>query len=153
MMLIVVCDWLQRALPMRVITVGKARSIGVQNIALEYTKKIQHYCRFEDVQVRSNPKNTRHGLPPTITTTAATIFPILDAVLFCWFIGDGVVLCIAKWMDSFIFITPSLIMLGFFSPKNHTFGAWLACQQGCECTDCKWRWICDALNICKRVGM
>jgi len=48
-----------RALPMRVITVGKARSIGVQNIALEYTKKIQHYCRFEDVQVRSNPKNTR----------------------------------------------------------------------------------------------
>jgi hypothetical protein len=42
-----------------VITVGKARSIGVQNIALEYTKKIQHYCRFEDVQVRSNPKNTR----------------------------------------------------------------------------------------------
>ncbi|CAK9861110.1 unnamed protein product [Sphagnum jensenii] len=48
-----------RALPMRVITVGKARSIGVQNIALEYTKKIQHYCQFEDVQVRSNPKNTR----------------------------------------------------------------------------------------------
>ncbi len=115
MMLIVVCDWLQRALPMRVITVGKTRSIGVQNITLEYTKKIQHYCRFEDVQVRSNPKNTRHGLPPTITTTAATIFPILDAVLFCWFIGDGVVLCIAKWMDSFIFITPSLIELGFFS--------------------------------------
>lgn len=72
-----------RALPMRVITVGKTRSIGVQNITLEYTKKIQHYCRFEDVQVRSNPKNTRHGLPPTITTTAATIFPILDAVLFC----------------------------------------------------------------------
>jgi len=61
---------------MRVITVGKARSIGVQNIALEYTKKIQHYCQFEDAQVRSNPKNTRHDSPPTITTTAGTIFPI-----------------------------------------------------------------------------
>ncbi|XP_059642287.1 putative RNA methyltransferase At5g10620 [Cornus florida] len=48
-----------RALPIRILTVGKNRSRGVQLIVDEYTEKLKHYCRVEDVQIRSNPKNAR----------------------------------------------------------------------------------------------
>ncbi|CAO2816598.1 unnamed protein product [Amaranthus hypochondriacus] len=48
-----------RAIPMRVITVGKKRSRGVQLIVDEYKDKLQHYCAIDDVLVRSNPKNAR----------------------------------------------------------------------------------------------
>lgn len=41
---------------MRVITVGKKRSRGVQLIVDEYKDKLQHYCAIDDVLVRSNPK-------------------------------------------------------------------------------------------------
>ncbi|KAK9207716.1 hypothetical protein WN944_000062 [Citrus x changshan-huyou] len=48
----------QRALPIRVITVGKKRSLGVQLVVDEYIGKLKYYCKVEDVQLRSNPKNT-----------------------------------------------------------------------------------------------
>ncbi|KAL9439792.1 hypothetical protein AB3S75_018630 [Citrus x aurantiifolia] len=48
----------QRALPIRVITVGKKRSLGVQLVVDEYIGKLKCYCKVEDVQLRSNPKNT-----------------------------------------------------------------------------------------------
>ncbi|KAL1834715.1 hypothetical protein DCAR_0104928 [Daucus carota subsp. sativus] len=48
-----------RVLPVRVLTVGKNRSAGVQLIVDEYVDKISKYCRIEDVQIRSNPKNAR----------------------------------------------------------------------------------------------
>lgn len=45
---------------MRVITVGKKRSRGVQLIVDEYKDKLQHYCAIDDVLIRSNPKNARY---------------------------------------------------------------------------------------------
>ncbi|KAJ8448753.1 hypothetical protein Cgig2_011374 [Carnegiea gigantea] len=48
-----------RAIPMRVITVGKKRDRGIQLIVDEYTEKIRHYCTMDDVLIRSNPKNAR----------------------------------------------------------------------------------------------
>uniref|UniRef100_A0A7C9DYH6 RNA methyltransferase At5g10620 n=1 Tax=Opuntia streptacantha TaxID=393608 RepID=A0A7C9DYH6_OPUST len=48
-----------RAIPMRVITVGKKRDRGIQLIVDEYTEKIWHYCTIDDVLIRSNPKNAR----------------------------------------------------------------------------------------------
>lgn len=50
----------QRVLPIRVLTVGKNRSAGVQLIVDEYIDKLKNYCKIEDVQVRSNPKNARY---------------------------------------------------------------------------------------------
>ncbi|KAL2517425.1 putative RNA methyltransferase [Abeliophyllum distichum] len=48
-----------KALPIRIITVGKKRSAGVQLIVDDYIDKLKHYCRVEDVRVKSNPKNAR----------------------------------------------------------------------------------------------
>lgn len=47
-----------RALPMRLVSVGKSRSPGTQLLTGHYTAKIRRYCAFEDMQVRSNPKNS-----------------------------------------------------------------------------------------------
>lgn len=57
-------DWklwrvLQRALPIRILSVGKKRSRGVQLIVDDYIKKISLYCPVEDIRVKSNPKNAR----------------------------------------------------------------------------------------------
>lgn len=38
---------------------GKKRSPGVQLIVDEYVEKLKHYCRVEDVRIKSNPKNAR----------------------------------------------------------------------------------------------
>ncbi|GAB2286375.1 hypothetical protein Dimus_020791 [Dionaea muscipula] len=46
-----------KALPIRLITVGKRRSPGVQLVVDEYAEKLKYYCSFNDVLVRSNPKN------------------------------------------------------------------------------------------------
>ncbi|KAH9608340.1 hypothetical protein KSS87_023459 [Heliosperma pusillum] len=48
-----------RAVPIRVVTVGKKRSRGVQLICDEYKEKLQHYCIIDDVLIRSNPRNAR----------------------------------------------------------------------------------------------
>ncbi|KAL2897943.1 putative RNA methyltransferase At5g10620 [Bienertia sinuspersici] len=48
-----------RAIPIRVMTVGKKRSPGVQLIVDEYKDKLQHYSSIDDVLIRSNPKNAR----------------------------------------------------------------------------------------------
>ncbi|KAI3946350.1 hypothetical protein MKW98_010474 [Papaver atlanticum] len=47
-----------RALPIRILTVGRKRSQGVQLVVDEYKDKIKLYCSFEDILIRSNPKNT-----------------------------------------------------------------------------------------------
>ncbi|XP_050216821.1 putative RNA methyltransferase At5g10620 isoform X3 [Mercurialis annua] len=48
-----------RALPIRIITVGKKRSPGVQLLVDEYIGKLKHYCPVDDIQLRSNPRNAR----------------------------------------------------------------------------------------------
>ncbi|KAM7263479.1 hypothetical protein ACFE04_001162 [Oxalis oulophora] len=48
-----------RALPVRLITVGKKRLPGVQLIIDEYIQKLKPYCILDDVQIKSNPKNAR----------------------------------------------------------------------------------------------
>ncbi|KAI3896416.1 hypothetical protein MKX03_008578 [Papaver bracteatum] len=47
-----------RALPIRILTVGRKRSQGVQLLVDEYKDKLKLYCSFEDILIRSNPKNT-----------------------------------------------------------------------------------------------
>lgn len=46
-----------RPIPIRILTVGKKRSPGVQLIVDDYTNKLSRYCTVEDVRVKSNPKN------------------------------------------------------------------------------------------------
>ncbi|PON73008.1 SPOUT methyltransferase, predicted [Parasponia andersonii] len=48
-----------RALPIRILWVGKKRSRGVQLVFDEYIEKLKLYCNVDDVQIRSNPKNAR----------------------------------------------------------------------------------------------
>ncbi|XVF48150.1 hypothetical protein PTKIN_Ptkin03bG0168100 [Pterospermum kingtungense] len=50
-----------RALPIRILTVGKKRSPGVQLLVDEYIGKLKSYCDVYDVQIRSNPKNARNA--------------------------------------------------------------------------------------------
>ncbi|ONM14125.1 Putative RNA methyltransferase [Zea mays] len=47
-----------KAMPMRLLTVGKKRSRGTQLLVEEYKEKLGHYCEFEDTLIRSNPKLT-----------------------------------------------------------------------------------------------
>ncbi|XP_077222607.1 methyltransferase [Tasmannia lanceolata] len=47
-----------RALPIRILTIGKKRSRGIQLLVDEYKEKLKHYCRVDDIQIRSNPKST-----------------------------------------------------------------------------------------------
>ncbi|KAB2619174.1 RNA methyltransferase [Pyrus ussuriensis x Pyrus communis] len=46
-----------RALPIRIISVGKKRSQGVQLVVDEYIEKLKLYCSVDDVHIRNNPKN------------------------------------------------------------------------------------------------
>ncbi|KAF4377236.1 hypothetical protein F8388_012337 [Cannabis sativa] len=48
-----------RALPIRILWVGKKRSQGAQLVFDEYFEKIKLYCTVNEVQIRSNPKNSR----------------------------------------------------------------------------------------------
>jgi len=50
---------LQKAMPMRLLTVGKKRSRGTQLLVEKYKEKLGYYCDFEDTLIRSNPKLTR----------------------------------------------------------------------------------------------
>uniref|UniRef100_A0A1D1ZL23 Putative RNA methyltransferase At5g10620 n=1 Tax=Anthurium amnicola TaxID=1678845 RepID=A0A1D1ZL23_9ARAE len=47
-----------RAIPMRILTVSRKRSQGVQLLVEEYKEKVRHYCTVEIVHIKSNPKNT-----------------------------------------------------------------------------------------------
>ncbi|PAN39985.1 hypothetical protein PAHAL_7G283600 [Panicum hallii] len=47
-----------RAMPMRLLTVGKKRSRGTQLLVEEYKEKLGYYCDFEDTLIRPNPKLT-----------------------------------------------------------------------------------------------
>lgn len=58
-MLAFFAGFIQRAIPIRVLTVGKKRSQGVQLIVDEYMKKLKHYCSVDDVRIKSNPRNAR----------------------------------------------------------------------------------------------
>ncbi|KAK7377307.1 hypothetical protein VNO80_02730 [Phaseolus coccineus] len=48
-----------RALPIRILSVGKKRSPGLQLMVDDYVDKLRYYCSVEDVQIRSNPRNAR----------------------------------------------------------------------------------------------
>ncbi|KAK9699748.1 hypothetical protein RND81_08G193600 [Saponaria officinalis] len=63
----------QRAVPIRVITVGKKRSSGVQLIVDEYKEKLQHYCNIDDVLIRSNPRNARDAKAQTDDEDSAVL--------------------------------------------------------------------------------
>ncbi|XP_066343769.1 putative RNA methyltransferase At5g10620 isoform X1 [Miscanthus floridulus] len=47
-----------KAMPMRLLTVGKKWSRGTQLLVEEYKEKLGIYCDFEDTLIRSNPKLT-----------------------------------------------------------------------------------------------
>ncbi|KAL3691731.1 hypothetical protein R1sor_005382 [Riccia sorocarpa] len=47
-----------RALPIRLVTVRRNFDDGVETVVTTYINKVKRYCPFEDVQVKSNPKNT-----------------------------------------------------------------------------------------------
>ncbi|CAM8891290.1 unnamed protein product [Rhodiola kirilowii] len=48
-----------RALPTRILTVGKTRSTGVQLLVDEYSEKLKCYLSVEVLQIRSNPKKAQ----------------------------------------------------------------------------------------------
>ncbi|XP_004498594.1 putative RNA methyltransferase At5g10620 [Cicer arietinum] len=48
-----------KALPIRILSVGKKRSSGLQLMVDEYVEKIKYYSSVEDVQIRPNPRNAR----------------------------------------------------------------------------------------------
>uniref|UniRef100_A0A0R0FPE2 RNA methyltransferase n=1 Tax=Glycine max TaxID=3847 RepID=A0A0R0FPE2_SOYBN len=48
-----------RALPIRILSVGKKRSRGLQLMVDEYADKLRYYCNVEDAQIRPNPRNAR----------------------------------------------------------------------------------------------
>ncbi|XP_022638139.1 putative RNA methyltransferase At5g10620 isoform X2 [Vigna radiata var. radiata] len=48
-----------RALPIRILSVGKKRSPGLQLMVDEYVDKLRYYCNVEDLQIRTNPRNSR----------------------------------------------------------------------------------------------
>lgn len=52
----------KRAIPIRILTVGKRRSPGVQLLVEEYMEKLRYYCSVEDVHVKSNPKSSRYSM-------------------------------------------------------------------------------------------
>ncbi|KAH9306875.1 hypothetical protein KI387_011279, partial [Taxus chinensis] len=47
-----------KALPVRLLTVGKNRSNGMQMVVDDYMEKLRRYCVVENVQIRSNPMKT-----------------------------------------------------------------------------------------------
>ncbi|CAN6681849.1 unnamed protein product [Malus baccata var. baccata] len=49
-----------KALPIRIISVGKKRSQGVQLVVDEYIEKLKLYCSVDDVHIRNNPKNAQY---------------------------------------------------------------------------------------------
>ncbi|XP_078171727.1 putative RNA methyltransferase At5g10620 isoform X3 [Carex rostrata] len=47
-----------KAIPIRVLTVGKRRFKGTQLLVEEYAQKIKYYCNIEDTLIKNNPKDT-----------------------------------------------------------------------------------------------
>ncbi|RRT32942.1 hypothetical protein B296_00049537 [Ensete ventricosum] len=52
----------KRAIPIRILSVGKRRSPGVHLLVEEYMEKLRHYCSVEDIHVKSNPKSSRYSM-------------------------------------------------------------------------------------------
>ncbi|KAJ8628862.1 hypothetical protein MRB53_022185 [Persea americana] len=48
----------ERALPIPILKIGKKRFKGIQLIVEECKEKLKYYCSVDDVQIKSNPKNT-----------------------------------------------------------------------------------------------
>eukprot|EP00897_Mesotaenium_endlicherianum_P010254 jgi/Mesen1/9257/ME000006S09253 len=55
-----------RPLPTKILTVGKGRSQGASLLVKDYSDRLQRYCPFEEVQIRPNPKNSRHAPTPPV---------------------------------------------------------------------------------------
>uniref|UniRef100_A0A453CTB8 Uncharacterized protein n=1 Tax=Aegilops tauschii subsp. strangulata TaxID=200361 RepID=A0A453CTB8_AEGTS len=71
-----------RAMPMRVLTVGKKRSQGTQLLVEEYKEKLGHYCDVEDTLIKSNPKLTS-DVKVQIEAEDASMMQQLKAEDFC----------------------------------------------------------------------
>ncbi|KAF5456613.1 hypothetical protein F2P56_026079 [Juglans regia] len=65
-----------RALPIRILTVGKKRSRGAQLVVDEYIAKLKHYCSVDDVQIRSNPRNA-HDLRAQVDDEDSAIMNLI----------------------------------------------------------------------------
>ncbi|KAL8153313.1 hypothetical protein V2J09_011073 [Rumex salicifolius] len=74
----------QRALPIRILTVGKKRSRGVQLLVDEYSEELNYYCSVEHVQLRSNPRNAR------VLSEEASLFMVISTETK--FLGDAIML-------------------------------------------------------------
>lgn len=64
----------QRPLPMKLVTVGKDRGVSLQSVSVEYIKKIQRYCTFEEIQLRPNPKKSRCAAASTLSCSSFPSF-------------------------------------------------------------------------------
>ncbi|XP_024386765.1 putative RNA methyltransferase At5g10620 isoform X2 [Physcomitrium patens] len=78
-----------RPMPMKLVTVGKDRGAALENVALEYIKKIQRYCPFEEVQLRPNPKNSS-DVPTQVSSEGERVMRSIStkdwgasAIVFC----------------------------------------------------------------------
>ena len=99
-------DFGQRVVPIRILSVGKKRSPGVQLIVDEYIRKLNHYCTVDDVQIRSNPRNARY-----IYICMALLFYFIFSfnffeVNFCF------ILRIKYYTDLFIYVLVFLCYIG-----------------------------------------
>ncbi|KAL8153315.1 hypothetical protein V2J09_011075, partial [Rumex salicifolius] len=72
------------ALPIRILTVGKKRSRGVQLLVDEYSEELNYYCSVEHVQLRSNPRNAR------VLSDEASLFMVISTETK--FLGDAIML-------------------------------------------------------------
>lgn len=95
---------LQKAMPMRLLTVGKKRSRGTQLLVEEYKEKLGYYCDFEDTLIRSNPKLTRYtplSDPPTLKTVDDTSIQAIHCSVHINMCGISIqhinVLCFCVW--------------------------------------------------------
>ncbi|EOA21601.1 hypothetical protein CARUB_v10002014mg [Capsella rubella] len=83
-----------RALPIRVITVGKKRSEGVRLLVDEYRTKLKPYCSFEDSLVRSNPRNAQ-DVKAQVEDEEVAMMKLIG--LWC-LMREAVTLILSRWL-------------------------------------------------------
>lgn len=64
---------------MRILTVSKKRSQGVQLLVEEYGEKVRHYCSLDILQIKSNPKNTRYLGPFSGMQRDFELMPVISS--------------------------------------------------------------------------
>lgn len=119
----------QRPLPLKLVTVGKDRGSAMESVAVDYVKKIQRYCAFEEIQLRPNPKNSRYAYH------IALLFQSSQGTFFNWLYQ------VQSWMHSQR--VPQLKIINTCEPM-----AW----QWCQYSAVKRGRTCNALHIYQGLG-